>query len=36
MRINVDGVMRMTRAVLPLMLEAGRGAIVNVGSRRVG
>ncbi len=32
MRINVDGVMRMTRAVVPLMLEAGRGSIVNVGS----
>ena len=32
MRINVEGVMRMTRAVVPLMLEAGRGSIVNVGS----
>jgi NAD(P)-dependent dehydrogenase (short-subunit alcohol dehydrogenase family) len=32
MRVDVDGVMRMTRAVVPLMLEAGRGTIVNVGS----
>lgn len=32
MRINVDGVMRMTRAVIPPMLAAGRGSIVNVAS----
>jgi NAD(P)-dependent dehydrogenase (short-subunit alcohol dehydrogenase family) len=32
MRINVDGVMRMTRAVVPSMLAAGKGSIVNVAS----
>jgi len=31
-RINVDGPMRLTRAVLPLMLDAHRGAVVNVAS----
>ncbi|GAB7007135.1 SDR family NAD(P)-dependent oxidoreductase [Nocardioides sp. AN3] len=31
--VNLTGVMRMCRAVLPLMLEAGAGAIVTVGSR---
>lgn len=30
--INVDGLFRLSRAVIPLMLEAGRGSIVNVAS----
>ncbi len=31
-RVNVWGLMRMTRAVIPLMLDAGRGTIVNIAS----
>ncbi|WP_228395132.1 SDR family NAD(P)-dependent oxidoreductase [Modestobacter roseus] len=31
-RVNVDGTFQLTRAVLPAMLSAGRGAIVNVAS----
>ena len=31
-RINVEGIMRLTRAVVPLMLEAGYGSIVNITS----
>lgn len=32
LNVNVTGVMRMCRAVIPLMLEAGTGSIVNVSS----
>lgn len=32
MRVNVTGTMLMSRAAIPLMLEAGRGSIVNVAS----
>ncbi len=31
-RVNVEGIMRLTRAVVPLMLEAGYGSIVNITS----
>jgi NAD(P)-dependent dehydrogenase (short-subunit alcohol dehydrogenase family) len=32
MSVNLTGPMRLVREVLPVMLQAGRGAIVNVGS----
>jgi NAD(P)-dependent dehydrogenase (short-subunit alcohol dehydrogenase family) len=32
MRINVDGTFKLSRAVLPHMLAAGRGSIVNIAS----
>ena len=32
MNVNVTGMMKLSRAVLPLMLEKNKGAIVNVGS----
>ncbi|WP_243788397.1 SDR family NAD(P)-dependent oxidoreductase [Saccharopolyspora gloriosae] len=32
MEVNLTGMFRLTRAVLPLMLEAGRGSIVNISS----
>lgn len=32
MSVNVTGMMKLTRAVLPLMLEHGHGSVVNVGS----
>ena len=31
-RINVEGIMRLTRAVVPRMLDAGYGSIVNITS----
>lgn len=32
LRVNLEGTMRLTRAVVPLMLKAGSGRIVNVAS----
>ncbi|MBI1358631.1 MAG: glucose 1-dehydrogenase [Acidobacteria bacterium] len=32
MRVNVDGVFLVTKAALPLLLSAERGAVVNIGS----
>ena len=32
MRVNVDGTFKLSRAVIPLMLAAGRGSIVNTAS----
>ena len=32
MRINVDGTFKLTRAVIPVMLTAGKGTIVNITS----
>jgi len=32
MGVNVTGMFKLTRAVLPLMLEAGKGSVVNVAS----
>lgn len=30
--VNVDGLLRVTRAIVPIMLDAGRGSIVNIAS----
>jgi NAD(P)-dependent dehydrogenase (short-subunit alcohol dehydrogenase family) len=32
MNVNVNGMMRLTRAVLPFMIEKNKGSIVNIGS----
>jgi hypothetical protein len=34
-RINVTALMRLTRAVVPLMLDAGTGSVVNIVPRPV-